>query len=96
MDGIGDDGFDGEGLDPDAVLWVRGVDYLAGWRDATEAAAELGDALAAAGVDTTRTKLRAAAAADGSGVVRLELSTAVAREVAMRARVVTARWREVS
>ncbi|WP_406211002.1 hypothetical protein [Streptomyces decoyicus] len=96
MDGIGDDGFDGEGLDPDAVLWVRGVDYLAGWRDATRAATELGDALAAAGVDTTGTKLRAAVAADGSGVVRLELSSAAACEVAIRARVATARWREVS
>ncbi|GAA2599304.1 hypothetical protein Stube_36630 [Streptomyces tubercidicus] len=67
MDGIGDDGFDGEDLDPDAVQWVRGVDYLAGWRDATQAAAQLGDALTAAGVDTTETKLRAIAASDGSG-----------------------------
>ncbi|MFG2828868.1 hypothetical protein ACGFWI_15650 [Streptomyces sp. NPDC048434] len=90
MDGIGDDGFDGEDLDPDAVLWVRGVDYLAGWRDATQAAAELGDALVAASVEATGTKLRAAVAADGSGVVRLELSAAAAREVATRARVATA------
>ncbi|MGW7485837.1 hypothetical protein [Streptomyces sp. NPDC054786] len=72
MDGIGDDGFDGEDLDPDAVLWVRGVDYLAGWRDAMQAAAELGDALVAAGVDTAGIKLRAAAVSDGSGVVRLD------------------------
>ncbi|MGW2022708.1 hypothetical protein [Streptomyces decoyicus] len=96
MDGIGDDGFDGEDLDPDAVLWVRGVDYLTGWRDATEAAAELGDALMAAGVDTAGIKLRAAAASDGSGVVRLELSAAAAREVAVRAHVAAIRWRDVS
>ncbi|MEU8684223.1 hypothetical protein [Streptomyces sp. NPDC048611] len=96
MDGIGDDGFDGEDLDPDAVLWVRGVDYLAGWRDATQAAAELGDALVEAGVDTAGIKLRATAALDGSGVVRLELSAAAAREVAVRARATTARWRDIS
>ncbi|MEI5135089.1 hypothetical protein RB199_26485 [Streptomyces libani] len=96
MDGIGDDGFDGEDLDPDAVLWVRGVDYLAGWRDATQAAAELGDALAAAGLDTAEAKLRAAAVTDGSGVVRLELTAAAAREVAMRARVDTAQRRDLS
>ncbi|MFF7230128.1 hypothetical protein BX264_3163 [Streptomyces sp. 2333.5] len=96
MDGIGDDGFDGEDLDPDAVLWVRGVDYLAGWRDATQAAAELGEALSAAGLDTTEAKLRAAAVSDGSGVVRLELSAAAAREVAVRARAATAQWRDVS
>ncbi|MEV5126915.1 hypothetical protein AB0K49_29605 [Streptomyces decoyicus] len=95
MDGIGDDGFDGEDLDPDAVLWVRGVDYLAGWRAATQAAAELGDALMAAGVDTAGVKLRATAAFDGSGVVRLELSAAAAREVAVRARATTAQWRDV-
>ncbi|MFD0167836.1 hypothetical protein ACFVJH_27400 [Streptomyces decoyicus] len=96
MDGIGDDGFDGEDLDPDAVLWVRGVDYLAGWRDATEAAAELGDALVAAGVETAGIKLRAAAASDGSGVVRLELSAAATREVAVRTHVAAVLWRDVS
>lgn len=96
MDGIRDDGFDGKDLDPDAVLWVRGVDYLAGWRDATRAAAELGDALEAASLGTTEAKLHAAAVLDGSGVVRLELSAAAAREVAMRARVATAQCRDVS
>lgn len=30
-------GFEDEAFDPDAVVWVRGVDYVAGWRDATEA-----------------------------------------------------------
>ncbi|QRX92259.1 hypothetical protein [Streptomyces noursei] len=87
---IGGDGFDADGLDPDALLWVRGVDYLTGWRDATRAAAELGDALAEAGVDVAAAKLRAVSAADGSGVVRLELSPATAREVAKLARVAAA------
>ncbi|MGW2392132.1 hypothetical protein ACWCYK_21930 [Streptomyces lydicamycinicus] len=96
MDGIGDDGFDGEDLEPDAVLWVRGVDYLAGWRDATQAVAELGDALTGAGMDTAGIKLRAAATSDGSGVVRLELSAAAARQVAVRARASAAQWRDVS
>lgn len=29
MNSTGDDGFDAADLDPDAVLWVRGVNYLA-------------------------------------------------------------------
>ncbi|MEK2473528.1 hypothetical protein [Streptomyces noursei] len=91
---IGGDGFGADGLDPDALLWVRGVDYLTGWRDATRAAAELGDALAEAGVDVAGVKLRAVSAADGSGVVRLELPTATAREVAMLARVAAAKLRK--
>ncbi|MEV6422663.1 hypothetical protein [Streptomyces sp. NPDC051662] len=94
MDGIGDGGFNREDLDLGAMLWARGVDYLTGWRDATQAAAELGDALTAAGVDTSGTKLRAATDPNGSGVVRLELSAATAREVAMLARVTAARWCE--
>lgn len=89
-------GFEGDEFDPEAVLWVRGVDYVAGWRDATPAAAELGDALTAVGVDTAGARLRAGAAADGSGVVRLELSAATAREVAMLARVAAARLRKAS
>ncbi|WP_371665284.1 hypothetical protein OG306_12490 [Streptomyces sp. NBC_01241] len=82
MDGIGDDAFDSHDLDPDAALWVRGVDYLAGWQDATQAATELGNALTAAGIDTTGSKLRATASADGSALVKLELSAAAAREIA--------------
>lgn len=91
MDGIGDGEFDARDLDPDATLWVRSVDYLAGWRDATQAVEELGDALTAVGIDPTEIKLRATAAADGSGLVRLELSVAAAREVAMLARATAAR-----
>ncbi|MEU7640874.1 hypothetical protein [Streptomyces sp. NPDC039016] len=90
---IGGDGFGVDGLDPDALLWVRGVDYMPGWREATRAVAELGDALTAAGVEMAGAKLRAVSAADGSGVVRLELSTSAARDVAMLARV-AAQWRK--
>ncbi|MFI1431648.1 hypothetical protein [Streptomyces lydicus] len=81
-------------FDPDAVLWVRGVDYMAGWRDATRAAAELSDALTAADVDETAVKLRAGTTTDGSGLVRLELSPATAREVAKLVRVAAGQWRK--
>ncbi|WP_432039425.1 hypothetical protein [Streptomyces cucumeris] len=90
MCGPGDDGFDGEAADLDAGMWVRGVDYMRGWRDAREAAAELDDALRLVGVDTTGARLRASAGVDGAGVVRLELSAATAREIAMLARVAAA------
>ncbi|MFK0289142.1 hypothetical protein ACIQU6_01475 [Streptomyces sp. NPDC090442] len=91
---IGGDGFEAEGLDPDALLWVRGVDYLTGWREAARVAAELGDALTAVGVDLEGAKLQAVSAADGSGVVRLDLPTATAREVAVLTRVAATKWRK--
>ncbi|ARF56341.1 hypothetical protein [Streptomyces gilvosporeus] len=94
MDRSGDAEFEGAQFDPDAVLWVRGVDYVTGWREATQAVGELGDALTAAGVGEAGVKLRASATTDGSGVVRLELSPAAAREVAKLARVAAARWRK--
>ncbi|QKV92855.1 hypothetical protein HUT19_14730 [Streptomyces sp. NA02950] len=86
MCGRGDDGFGGEAADLDAGMWVRGVDYMSGWRDAREAACELDDALRLVGVDTTGARLRASAGAEGAGVVRLELSAASVREIAMLAR----------
>ncbi|MBL1117108.1 hypothetical protein JK364_32695 [Streptomyces sp. 110] len=91
MCGPRDDGFEGEAADLEVGIWVRGADYLSGWRDAREAAAELGDALSLVGVEAAGVRLRAASGADGSGVVRLELSAAAAREVAMLARVTAAR-----
>ncbi|MGP8297551.1 hypothetical protein ACTPOK_06245 [Streptomyces inhibens] len=93
--GPGDEAFEFEGaqFDPDAMLWVRGVDYVTGWRDATQAAGELGEALTAAGVDVRGAELRASTTTDGSGVVRLELSSATARGVAEFARVAAVRWR---
>ncbi|MFE7315754.1 hypothetical protein ACFU7T_22125 [Streptomyces sp. NPDC057555] len=94
MGNSGGAGFEDEQFDPEAVLWVHGVDYLTGWRGATEAAAELGDALTAVGVDIAGAKFRASTTADGSGVVRVELPTATAREVAMLARVAAAQCRK--
>jgi hypothetical protein len=69
-------------LDPDGWLWVRGVDYVAGWRDATNAAADLTDALSSAGIDTAELATRADTDADGSGVLHLRLPALVAQEVA--------------
>ncbi|GAA2290689.1 hypothetical protein SVIO_059120 [Streptomyces violaceusniger] len=40
MCGPGDGGFEGETGDLDAGIRVRGVDYMSGWRDGREAAAE--------------------------------------------------------
>ncbi|RLV09009.1 hypothetical protein CTZ27_04715 [Streptomyces griseocarneus] len=82
MEGVG---FGAEEFDPDDAVWVRGVDYVAGWRDARDAVTELGAALVAAGVDVSGVRLRAGSAADGSGVVRVELSTTAARTVARAA-----------
>ncbi|MEV4924610.1 hypothetical protein [Streptomyces roseoverticillatus] len=75
-------GFDIEAFDPDDVLWVRGVDYVAGWREATDAAAELTQALTAVGVPLDGAKATARSAADGSGVVRLVWSVETVRAVA--------------
>lgn len=93
MDNWGDAEFEGAQFDPEAVLWVRGVDYVAGWREASRAVGELGDALTAAGVDVAGAKLRVSTTTDGSGVVRLELSSAAARDVARLARVAAAQRR---
>ncbi|MFE6691889.1 hypothetical protein ACFVFQ_36155 [Streptomyces sp. NPDC057743] len=90
---FGGDGFEVEGLDPDALLWVRGVDYLTGWRDAARVAGELGDVLTAVGVDLEGVKLRAGTTANGSGVVRLELPAATAREIAKLAQTAAAQCR---
>ncbi|MEV7992279.1 hypothetical protein AB0O67_10255 [Streptomyces sp. NPDC086077] len=74
MSGSGD-GWLGDGLDDVAGLgsglWVRGVDYMAGWRVAREATEQLNLALLAAEFEPS--ELRAVAATDdeGHGVVRL-------------------------
>nr|WP_256363042.1 hypothetical protein [Streptomyces sp. TRM70350] len=64
----------GDGLDvtgADFGLWVRGVDYMAGWREARDAADQLN--LAFLGAEFEPSELRAVAATndDGRGVVRL-------------------------
>jgi hypothetical protein len=61
---------------------------LAGWRDATDAGAELADALAAAGFDTTGLEWRARVNGDGSGAVCLVMSAAAAHDVAALVRAV--------
>ncbi|MGP3924517.1 hypothetical protein [Streptomyces sp. 8N616] len=87
--------FESEELDPGAVLWVRGVDYVAGWREAKDAAAELVDVLRVAGIEATGAQARAEVAADGSGVVQLRLSAATVRDVAALVRDASA-WRRAS
>ncbi|MFE2534218.1 hypothetical protein [Streptomyces sp. NPDC059371] len=55
----------------ESVLWVRGVDYMAGWRVARESADRLNRALLGVGLE--RSEVRAVASTDeeGRGVVRL-------------------------
>ncbi|MGW2981692.1 hypothetical protein [Streptomyces humidus] len=71
--GIGENGpDDGPGVTGiDHGLWVRGVDYLAGWRVARAAADQVNLALLAAEFEPSQ--LRAVASTDdaGHGVVRL-------------------------
>ncbi|MFI9721684.1 hypothetical protein ACIHFE_18835 [Streptomyces sp. NPDC052396] len=72
----------GAGFDPDDVVWVRGVDYLGGWRDARDAAAELAAALSDAGMDTNGMRMTAQTQVDGSGLVRVVWTAGTARAVA--------------
>ncbi|WRZ94454.1 hypothetical protein OHB54_38650 [Streptomyces sp. NBC_01007] len=73
MTGSGEDWLS-DGLDVERAecgLWVSGVDYVAGWRDAREAADRLNRALLGAGFE--RSQVRAVASTDerGRGVVRM-------------------------
>ncbi|MET7622759.1 hypothetical protein [Streptomyces sp. NPDC005408] len=77
-----DEGFETDPFDLDDVVWVRGVDYVAGWRDAADAGGELAAALTSAGFDTMGLEWRARTNADGAGTVRLVLSAAAAHDVA--------------
>ena len=74
--------FGGDGFDPDEVVWVPGVDYVGGWRRATDAGAELLAVFEAAGLVLEGMTVQGRAGADGSGVVRLRLPVATARAVA--------------
>ncbi|MFG3034153.1 hypothetical protein ACGFZJ_37345 [Streptomyces sp. NPDC048253] len=64
-----------DGLDDTAGagsgLWVRGVDYMAGWRVARVSADRLNRALLGVGVDLSEVRAVAATDEDGRGVVRL-------------------------
>jgi hypothetical protein len=59
-------------LDPDEWLWLPGVDYVAGWREAHGAAETLNLALFAVGLDREHARATANTRADGQGVVRLK------------------------
>ncbi|MFF7410944.1 hypothetical protein [Streptomyces lydicus] len=48
-----DENFDDEDPEPENWMWVRGVDYAAGWRNTLDAATELKGATGDAGIDAT-------------------------------------------
>ncbi|MFJ5797420.1 hypothetical protein [Streptomyces decoyicus] len=89
-----DPNFDDEALEPDSWMWVRGVDYVAGWRSAADAAAELKGAMDEAGVDTTQVMSTASTTTDGSGVLLLSLPVQAALSLANAAREEALRWRK--
>ncbi|WP_406219751.1 hypothetical protein [Streptomyces decoyicus] len=88
-----DPNFDDEALEPDGWMWVRGVDYVAGWRSAVDAATELKGAMDDAGIDTTEVMSTASTTTDGSGVLRLSLPVEAALALANAAREEALRWR---
>jgi hypothetical protein len=68
------EGWLSDGLDvpgADSGLWVSGVDYIAGWREAREAADRLNRALLGAGFELSAVRAVASTNEDGRGVVRL-------------------------
>ncbi|MFF3468443.1 hypothetical protein [Streptomyces sp. NPDC002619] len=73
MTGSGE-GWLSDGLDvpgADSGLWVSGVDYMTGWREAREAADRLNRALLGAGFELSAVRAVASTNEDGCGVVRL-------------------------
>ncbi|WDT57261.1 hypothetical protein [Streptomyces sp. G7(2002)] len=88
-----DPNFDGEALEPDGWMWVRGVDYVAGWRSPVDAATELKGAMDEAGIDTAEIMWTASTTTDGSGVLRLSLPVEAALALANAAREEALRWR---
>ncbi|MET9449140.1 hypothetical protein [Streptomyces cinerochromogenes] len=73
MTGFGEDWLN-DGLDvpgADSGLWVAGVDYIAGWREAREAADRLNRALLGVGLELSELRAVASTSEDGRGVVRL-------------------------
>ncbi|MFI0271119.1 hypothetical protein [Streptomyces luteogriseus] len=55
----------------DSGLWVSGVDYIAGWREARVAADRLNRALLSVGFELSAVRAVASTNEDGRGVVRL-------------------------
>ncbi|RRQ85304.1 hypothetical protein CQW44_19980 [Streptomyces griseofuscus] len=73
MTGSGE-GWLNDGLDvpgADSGLWVSGVDYISGWREAREAADRLNRALLGVGLELSAVRAVASTSEDGRGVVRL-------------------------
>ncbi|MFF3584742.1 hypothetical protein [Streptomyces mirabilis] len=73
MAGAGEDWM-GDALDiagADGGLWVSGVDYVAGWRSAREAADRLNRALLGVGLELSQVRAVASTDEDGLGVVRM-------------------------
>jgi hypothetical protein len=71
--GAGEDWM-GDALDitgADCALWVPGVDYMAGWRGAREAADRLNRALLGAGFELSQVRAIASTDECGLGVVRM-------------------------
>ncbi|MFD4955258.1 hypothetical protein [Streptomyces sp. NPDC058451] len=64
------DGLD-DVMDVDHGLWVPGVDYMAGWREAREVADRLNRALLGAGFELSDVRAVASTGEDGRGLVRL-------------------------
>ncbi|MFF3931552.1 hypothetical protein [Streptomyces hirsutus] len=64
-----------DGLDDvmggDHGLWVPGIDYVAGWREAREVADRLNRALLNAGFELSAVRAVASTCEDGRGLVRL-------------------------
>ncbi|MFC8126443.1 hypothetical protein [Streptomyces sp. NPDC057302] len=73
MTGAGEDWLsDGLGVaGEDFGLWVPGVDYLAGWREAREAADRLNRAFLGAGLELSQVRAVASTNEDGRGLVRM-------------------------
>ncbi|MES4892013.1 hypothetical protein [Streptomyces sp. NPDC096012] len=73
MTGSGE-GWLNDGLDlpgADFGLWVSGVDYISGWREAREAADRLNRALLGVGLELSAVRAVASTNENGRGVVRL-------------------------
>lgn len=71
--GTGEDGLsDGLGVaGADFGLWVSGVDYVAGWREARESADRLNRALLGAGLELSQMRAVASTDEGGRAVVRV-------------------------
>ncbi|WP_406257021.1 hypothetical protein [Streptomyces chartreusis] len=57
--------------DADSGLWVSGVDYIVGWREAREVADRLNRALFSVGFELSAVRAVASTNEEGRGVVRL-------------------------